>query len=268
MKFSLSILSLSRVFSVIIMGSCANHSSEGAVTTTLTSSAIILDVNMPSQPNRKFSAYLCLNGQLRGAILSNTTTDSAGKLQGRFYAVDGNNCITSQYLGALGSGMHNLHYRMDSTNAASFVYPNGCPSTAGFLSDAALGSDFGISLTQGYATVSVTAMGSTGQIQFNISGTGLNGVNRQTYCSILDGGISNGTIQNSSTMGFAQGSIAYTSGNATATTTARMASSGTIVSYACWIDSNNSGTYNSGDLISSGTINSFTTAVGTWTSVP
>ena len=228
---------------------------------------IKFNVNMPSMANKRFSAYVFLNGTLKGAALSNQATDSSGKLVAKAMKVDANGCITGEFMGVV-SGTIGIHYRLDSAGSASYVYPNGCSSSAGFLSDALLGADISSVINNNPIDLQITSMSATSTIQFNFSGTGLNAVSRQVYCSILNGATASPSINVGSTMGFAQGTIAFTTGAASATTTARATISASALMYACWIDFNGSGTYNSGDLVANGSISSTTVSISTWGTIP
>ncbi len=263
-------LSLKLFFLAPICAACSSNNSFSEFSTpTGNLSNINFNINLPAQANKKFSAYVFMGGVLKGAVLSNTTLDANGQYYARSYKVDASNCITNQLFNDGAVGTYSLHYRVDNTGSANLVSPAGCPASPGFLSDAGLGMDFTVTLASGNATFSVTAMNTTSQVTFNISGTGLNGVNRNTYCSIVDGGISNPTIYTSSTLGFSQGILPYAGGNTTAVTTPRVTlTTASLLGYACWIDTDGGGVYNSGDLVASGALTNYTTAISAWSTVP
>lgn len=260
----------SLVFSFLFATGCSNSNGPSDFSAPLYEYANInFNINLPAHANKKFSAYVFTGGVLKGAVLSNTTLDASGKYYARTYKVDGNNCITDQIFKDGIAGTYAVHYRVDSTGSASFVSPSGCPSSAGFLSDAGLGMDFTTTLSSGNVTFSVTSLNTTSQVTFNISGTGLNAVSRNTYCSIVDAGVSTPTIYTTSMLGFSQGPITYSGGVGTAISTPRAAVTTTSnLGYACWIDADGGNVYNSGDLVASGALTNSTTAISTWTTVP
>jgi hypothetical protein len=232
-------------------------------------SDINFNINLPAHANKKFSAYVFMGGVLKGAVLSNAMLDASGQYYARTFKVDSSNCITNQLFNDGTMGTYSVHYRVDSTGSANFIYPTGCPSSAGFLSDAGLGKYLAATLASGNVTFAVTSMDVTAQIIFNISGTGLGTVSRNTYCSVVDGGISNPGSDISSRLGFYQGVLNYVGGDATAFTALRAVTTvQNPLNYSCWIDTNGSGAYNSGDLVASGALMNYTQAISAWSTVP
>lgn len=262
---SLSIaIQLILILPSLFISACTNE------TASVEPGTLTLTISAPSYPNKKISAYVFRDGALAGILRSSNTTNATGTFSGFFFAADTNNCTATQTM-KLTDSSYNIHVKVDGAGTSSFVYPSGCTSDAGFLSTATLGYFAAWHFPTGSSTLTIPQgyLAATATVQFNLSGTGLNAVSRQTYCSILDGQISSPTIQVSSTLGYAQGSLSFTAGTATATTTATFSTPSSNVSYkyACWVDANNSSTYNSGDLISSGSA-SFTNTVSSWQTVP
>lgn len=249
--------------SCLLSSSCANSESYSPT-------PLRLNISLPSYPNKRISAYLFVEGNLTGVVRSNVLTDSTGAVSVIPAAVDRNNCSTGDPM-VMVSGVYYFHLRIDSLGSSSYVYPNGCSSDFGFLSTANLGYFTSVNLdkNEGRYFIFQSYLNTTNTIQFNFTSTGLNAVNRYTYCSIFDGLVQNPTISLGTTLGYSQGSVGYTIGAGSATTTATFAvpAVGVSYKYACWIDANNSGTYNTGDLIASGTA-TMTTTVSSWQTVP
>lgn len=275
---------------LFLFGACTNYGTAGVSVTgsvagpgtgagtgtgsgSGSSTAMTFQVSLPTFTNRKFSAYVFANTKLVGVVRSSAMTNAAGALTVQAMAVDANNCATTTGAVATTGTTYNIHIRIDGNSNSNFIYPTGCASDAGFLSTA----------SQGYATMlvpysyngtyysywpySVSYVYSTYTSSFYFYNTGLGTVSRQVYCNIVDGQILNPTIYTTSALGFAQGSVSFSSGIGNATTTMTFASAAaTNYKYACWIDFNNSGTYNSGDLIASGPGSS--ASIYTWTTVP
>ncbi len=263
---------MKNIFFIIVMllqiGQVACTNSGNATVAIDTLYPLSLKVSLPSYPNKKFSAYLFGNNKLIGVVRSNNVLDASGSLTVNMMAVDAQNCATSTQALGPSSILYHLHARVDSNSDPSFVYPSGCPSDAGLLSMAG----------QGYATLISTStynawpyyvsyVYNTTTVSFTFTNTGLGTVSRQAYCSVLDGQILNPSISVSSTLGYAQGAVSFTAGTGTATTTMKFEQGAAIAfKYACWIDANGSGTYNSGDLIADGTGSSAT--ISNWKTVP
>jgi hypothetical protein len=243
-------------------GFCSNSSSSTYNATS--SSPYTFSLSVPGYPNKKVSGYVFANGALVGVIRSNMTTDSQGYVSATAMAVDANNCATSNVI-TTNYASYRLHWRLDGAGNNTYVYPLGCPSDAGFLNNA----DLGLVQTSPYASYwpySLYALYVTYSVTYTFSGTGLGSVTRLTQCNILDAYISNPTMNTSSAMGYASGNVVFTSGSGSLTSSFRIASAviGTY-KHVCWIDANNSGTYNSGDLTATTTDS---TTISSWTTVP
>lgn len=267
---------------LLFLGACTNYGTAGVAVSGPGSSSgsgggsgtpMTFQVSLPTFTNRKFSAYVFANNKLVGVVRSNTLTGAAGTLTVQAMAVDANNCVTTTGALATAGTTYNIHIRVDGNSNSGFIYPAGCASDAGFLSTA----------SQGYAAMVipysyngsyyaiwpyyVSYVYSTYTSYFSFSNTGLGTVSRQVYCNIVDGQILNPTIFTTSALGYSQGAVSFSSGLGSATTTMTFASAAaTNYKYACWIDANNSGTYNSGDLIASGPGSSG--SISSWTTVP
>lgn len=221
---------------------------------------------LSAYPNKKFSAYVFQNNALVAVVRSNAMTDGAGNINVKAVTVDANNCATTTTATTSGTGVYAIHIRIDGNGTSGFVYPTGCPNDYGFLSTASVGY-WDYRSPGSYAfPYSIYYVGPTYQASYTFY-TSLGTVSRQVYCSVLDEQILNPTIFTSSTLGYAQGTVSFSGGYGTATSTMTFASASfSAYKYACWIDANNSGTYNSGDLIATGAGSGAT--ISNWTTVP
>lgn len=221
-------------------------------------------LSLPGYPNTRFSAYIFGGGALIGVVRSNTMTDAQGNLTVTAVGVDANNCATTAAVPQTAS-VYSIHARLDGANNGNFVYPSSCPGDAGFLHMANLGYAQVYTSSQLYWPMQMNYLSTTSTIYYQFSNTGQS-VAHQTYCSLVDGQITNPTIYTSSLMGYSQSNVGFAggSGNATSTFFAPYASAGTY-KYACWIDADNSSTYNTGDRIGTST-DSY--SLSSWTTVP
>ena len=260
------------ILQIAVSMSCSNKSDSPAYP------KFRFEVNVPGAPNKSFSAYLFANGTLVGGVLSNNMTDSTGKLIAGIKKVDANNCITSEDLIPANDATFNMHYRLDYSGSGSFVYPTACPSSAGFSGmnttyggewlNAAYSSSAAASVFQ--ISQPLNSQTQLSNLVFTLQSTGLNAVSRLSYCNLLDGGVSSPNVNNATALGFSQNTLTYTAGNGGTNLTGITAYiySGTPLKYACWIDATNNGSYNSGDLIASGTVSTSTITVSSWVTVP
>lgn len=273
--------SLTAILSALLfLDACTNYGSAGVTVTggvtgsgTGSGTPMTFQVSLPTFANRKFSAYVFANSKLVGVVRSNAVTSSAGALTVQAMAVDANNCATTTGAVATASTTYNVHIRIDGNSNSNYIYPTGCASDAGFLSTA----------SQGYAVMMVpynyngtyysiwpyylSYVYSTYTASFYFYNTGLGSGTHQVSCKIVDGQILNPNVFVTSALGFSQWSVIFSSGIGNATTSMTFASAAaTNYKYACWIDADDSGTYNTGDLIASGPGSS--ASIYTWTTVP
>jgi hypothetical protein len=254
----------------IALAACVNNGT--ASLTASTTYPMSLRVALPAYPNKKFSAYVFANNALVGVVRSTAVLDSAGSLTVDVMAVNANNCITSKQALAPSDLVYHIHSRVDSNGNSLFINPTGCPTDAGFLATAG----------QGYVEVKhptsyaawpnyIGYVYATSNASFSFTNTGLgNAAGVRAQCSIFDAQILNPTVLVTSALGGNQQNMTFSGGTSTTSLTTTpftfASGSGTTVKYACWIDANNSNTYNSGDLISSGP--GTVATVSNWTTIP
>lgn len=231
---------------------------------------LTLNVTAPTYPSKKFSAYFFLAGALQGVARSNTVTDASGKLTVTLNAVDAANCATTATMRPTAAA-YTMHYRLDNLSNAELANPTGCATDAGFLASAGLGYTGSTTLTALDTTLQISQdyFSSTDKVQINLGSTGLNAVTRQTSCGVYDAQTTSPSTTSGAPLGFYTGSLAYSNGFAypPSNFTLPGTKTGTTYKYACWIDANNSGAYNSGDLIASGSV-ALATTVSSWQTVP
>jgi hypothetical protein len=244
--------------------SCAaNYESTTAGTNN---SKFTFTMGVPGYPNKRVSGYIFASGALIGVVRSNTMTDSKGNLTVTAQAVDSNNCPTGGSINHSGSSL-SIHFRLDGEGNNSIINPTACLSSAGFLDAANLGYTYNYT---SYWPMNISYMTITSKVTYTLSATGVTNLARKTRCSVVDGTIANPGYFTSSNMGYFEGDVNYNG--------AGSPTGGPIISefkipygttntykYTCWIDANDSKTYNAGDKISTSTDPS---TMSVWTTVP
>jgi hypothetical protein len=262
-KYLLTFAPALTVFALFTPAGCANTTPDSTPGKTM-----YFDVNIPSQPDRKFSAYMFKSGVLKGAILSNSITDKTGKLRATFKKVDGNNCLTGEdYIPD--AGLYNFHYRLDTDGTSTFVYPTVCGGQKGFLRNALSGGSFTLAIS-GPISFPLTEVSALPFVQFSLSIAGFNAVTIRSLCSLLDGETNPSSVTDTATMGLVQDFLTYTGGGANFSLSGvnAVAAVGAPMRYACWVDADNNGSYNTGDYIASGFLNAPSMNVTSWATVP
>ncbi len=236
-------------------------------TTSSNNTKFTFTLGAPGYPNKRVSAYIFASGALIGVVRSNTMTDSKGNLTVTAQAVDSNNCPTGGTINHNGQGL-SLHFRLDGEGNNSIINPTACLSDAGFLDAANFGYTYNYPTS--YWPLNISYMSITSKVTYTLSGTGVASLTRKTRCSVVDGTIANPGYFTSSNMGYFEGDITYNAGGAPTGGSQISAfkipygTTGTY-KYTCWIDANNSGTYNTGDKIATSTDPA---TMSTWTTVP
>ena len=250
--------------------SCSN--SENSIAETKKTAIWNANPEIAAAPNRRISAYIFQGGVVKAAIFSNATTDSNGKAIVPFKAVDSNGCPTSTNFEPIGGQVYFIHLRVDGTGSSTYVYPTLCGTGQGFLDNAQYGyttrqvapnPPTNLSFNMPPALV-------TNPITLQFTGTGLNGVTRTVTCSVLDSETANPIWSAPSIIAGMQANITFTTGTGgTALGNTRISYVNPYyLKYACYIDANNSGGYNTGDLEATGTMSTMTVTISTWSTVP